>query len=137
MKKALIVSSLLCIALMMDAQNNIVISSKFRPLTYEQLVIEAQAKAARDAYNEQRFDEYKKKAYASLNKGDKYGFITYSNYALQTGWYNAQLYYDRGEVFQALGDYKNAKREYKKAKRKGYYLAETALQRLKALRKRK
>ena len=106
-------------------------------VAYEELMLAAQAKAARDAYNQQRFEEYQDKAYAALNRGDRGEFITYSNYALQTGWYNAKLYYDRGKAFQYLNDYKSAKKEYKKAKKKGYYQAESALQELKLLRKRR
>lgn len=135
MKKTLTILILIFTALTINAQ--FVINSKFRPLSYEELLLHAQATAARDAYNKARFEEYTDKAYDLLNHGNKQGFITYSNYALQTGWYNAKLYYDRGEVFLSFGDYKNAKKEYKKAKRKGYYLAESALQRLKVLRKRK
>lgn len=83
------------------------------------------------------FKEYSSKAYAALNNGDKYGFITYTNYALSTDFYNAQMYYDRGVVFKELGDYKNAKKEFKKAKKHGYYQANQALAELKELNKRK
>ena len=128
-KNKWLVLFLLYTTLTVNAQ--IVINSRFKPLSFEELMLSAQAEAARNAYNKQRFEEWQDKAYAALNRGDKNGFITYSNYALQTGWYNANLYYDRGKVFQSLGNYKYAKREYKKAKRKGYYLANYALQDLK------
>lgn len=136
MKKIFVLLVFLSV-IMQTANAQFVVNSKFKPLSYDELILYAQAKAARDAYNEQLFDEYQDKAYASLNRGDKHGFVTYSNYALQTGWYNAKLYYDRGRVFQSLGDFRSAKKEYKKAKRKGYYLAESALKELKAIRKKK
>lgn len=124
----------LSILFVSQANAQVVINSKFKPFSYEELMLYAEAQAARSAYNEQKFKEYKEIAYDALNHGNKHGFITYSNYALQTGWYNAKLYYDRGEVFLSLGDYKQAKKEYKKVKRKGYYLAEEALQKFKFIR---
>lgn len=54
-------------------------------------------------------------------------FLTYSNYALETGWYNSKLYFDRGVVYERLNDFKNAKKEYKKAKKRGYAYAASAL----------
>lgn len=106
-------------------------TSKFKPFTYDELVLQAQAKAAREAYNEKKFNEFQDKAYSCLNKKDYQGFIYYSDHALKTGWYNSQLYYDRGKAFENLNDYKRAKKEYKKAKKKGYYPAAEALKRCK------
>lgn len=111
--------------------SQIVIDSKFKPFSYEELMMQAQAKAAYDAPMEQLFDQYQDEAYRRYNNQDLYGFLTYSNYALQTGWYTAKLYYDRGVVYERFNDFKNAKREYKKAKKKGYAYAEYALQSLK------
>ena len=48
--------------------------------------------------------------------------------ALETGWYNSQLYYDRGVVYERLNNFKQAKKEYKKAKKNGYADAERALE---------
>ena len=115
----------------------IVINSQYKPYTFNEIMLQAKVQAARNAYNEKKFKEYSNEAYEAYNRGDKYGFITYTNYALETGWYNAKMYYDRGQVFQSLGDMKNAKREYKKAKKHGYYQAEIALNQLKNLKKKK
>lgn len=117
----------------LDAQ----ILSRFQPLSYEEILLSAQAQAIDNAYRQRKFEEYQDEAYRALNRGDRSGFLTYSSYALNTGWYNAKLYYDRGQAFQYFGDYKNAKKEYKKAKKKGYYLANIALEELKKLKKRK
>ena len=65
------------------------------------------------------------------NKGDYNGFIFYSDYALNTGWYNSKLYYDRGTAFERLHDYRKAKKEYKRALKKGYYPAQSALKQCK------
>lgn len=45
------------------------------------------------------------------------------------------LYYNRGEAYVRLKNYSSAAREYKKAKKKGYALADLAIERLKVLRK--
>lgn len=108
--------------------SQIVIDSKFKPFSYEELMVQAQAKAAYDAHMEQLFDQYQDEAYRRYNNQDWYGFLTYSNYALETGWYNSKLYYDRGVVFERLNNFKQAKKEYKKAKKKGYAYAERALE---------
>lgn len=108
--------------------SQIVIDSKFKPFSYEELMMQAQAKAAYDAHMEQLFDQYQDEAYRRYNNQDWYGFLTYSNYALETGWYNSKLYYDRGVVFERLNNFKQAKKEYKKAKKKGYAYAERALE---------
>lgn len=118
------------------AQNyNYVISSTFEPLSMEEMILSAKAEAYRQNVAKQRFEEYKAKAYECYNKQDYNGFITYSNYALDTGWYNSKLYYDRGAIFEHFHDYKNAKKEYKKALRKGYYPAQNALKQCKVNQK--
>lgn len=111
--------------------SQIVINSKFKPLSYEELYWQAMAKAVYNQQQEALFDKYQNQAYECYNRRDWNGFLTYSNYALQTGWYTAKLYYDRGVVYERFNDFKNAKKEYKRAKKKGYAYAESALQSLK------
>lgn len=106
----------------------IVINSKYRPLSYEELMMHAQAEAAYNARMQQLFEQYQEEAYHRYNNQDLYGFLTYSNYALETGWYNSKLYFDRGVVYECLNDFKNAKKEFKKAKKKGYAYATSALE---------
>lgn len=65
----------------------IVIDSKFRPFSYEELMMQAQAEAAYNARMQQLFEQYQEEAYRRYNNQDLYGFLTYSNYALETGWY--------------------------------------------------
>lgn len=144
MKKILIALSFCFACISLQAQNvinvhvrhdtvtrpNYVIGSSYEPLSADVMMAAARAGA-------NRFAEYSKKAYAALRKGDKAGFITYTNYALSTDFYNAKMYYDRGNVFRDLGDYKQAKKEYKKAKKHGYYQANQALDELKELTKKK
>lgn len=111
--------------------SQIVINSRFKPLSYEELYMSAMAEAAYKRQQKERFEQYQNKAYECYNRQDWNGFLTYSNYALDCGWYNAQLYYDRGVVYEKLNDFKHAKKEFKKAQKKGYAYAEGALQSLK------
>ena len=127
MRKALIVLITL-ISSVFGASAQIVINSKFRPFSYEELMMQAQAEAAYNARMRQLFDQYSEEAYRRYNNQDLYGFLTYSNYALETGWHNSKLYFDRGVVFERLNDFKNAKKEYKKAKKAGYAYASSALE---------
>lgn len=108
-----------------------VITSQYKPLSLEELYLQAAAEVMRDKQREAQFDKYQDEAYKCYNRGDWYGFLTYSNYALKTGWYTDKLYYDRGVVYERLNDFKNAKKEYKKAKKHGYAYAEVALSNLK------
>jgi len=109
---------------------NYVVESTYEPMSTDMMIAGAR-------YRVSKFNEYRDKAYAALDRGDKYGFITYTNYALSMDYYSAKMYYDRGKVFQELGDYKQAKKNYKKAKKYGYYQANQALEELKAISKKK
>ena len=114
------------------AQNiNYTIESTFQPLSREEMMMAARANAYRQEVMKQRFEEYQDKAYNCYNKGDYNGFIFYSDYALNTGWYNSKLYYDRGTAFERLHDYRKAKKEYKRALKKGYYPAQSSLKQCK------
>ena len=94
------------------AQNiNYTINSTFQPLSMEELMMSARAEAYRQQIAQQRFEEYKDKAYTYLNKGDYQGFLYYSDYALSTGWYNNKMYYDRGVAFEKFHEYRKAKKE--------------------------
>lgn len=105
--------------------------SYYRPLSFEELYIEALAKAEYQKQQKERFEHYQQIAYNYYNKKDWNGFLTYSQCALDCGWYNSRLYYDRGVAYEMQNDFKHAKKEYKKAKKKGYAYAESALQSMK------
>ena len=118
------------------AQNiNYKIESTFQPLTMEEMMMAARANAYRQEMMKQRFEEYQDKAYSCYNKGDFNGFLYYSEYALNTGWYNSKLYYDRGAAFEMLHEYSKAKKEYKRALKKGYYPAKAAYEQCKVHQK--
>ena len=134
MKKFLLIL-LLAVGISNVSSSQIVINSRFKPLSYEELYLSAMAEAAYNRQQKERFEQYQQKAYECYNRQDWNGFLTYSKYALDCGWYNAKLYYDRGVVYEKLCDFKHAKKEYKKAKKKGYAYAEGALQSLKITEK--
>lgn len=126
MKKYLIILALTLVATTGTAQ--LVVNSKFKPLSYDELMLHAQAEAYRQQEEKERFEEYQDRAYECYNQADYKGFIFYSDYALKTGWYNSQLYYDRGSAYERLHEYSKAKKEYKRALKKGYYPAQSALE---------
>ena len=128
MKKFLLtLMATICVAFSYAQNTNYVIESTFQPLSMEEMMMAARANAYRQQIMKERFEEYQDKAYNCYNKGDFNGFIYYSDYALNTGWYNSKLYYDRGAAFEKLHDYRKAKKEYKRALKKGYYPAQSAL----------
>lgn len=132
MKKILFGVYMLVLGLNVCAQNRgFVIDSKFKPLTQEQVEMHALAEYARQMQNKESFEFYQAEAYKRLQVLDYEGFIYYSDYALKYGWYNAKMYYDRGQAYEKLHKYGKAKREYKKAIKKGYYPATHALERCK------
>jgi tetratricopeptide (TPR) repeat protein len=128
MKKFLLtLMATICVAISYAQNTNYVIESTFQPLSMEEMMMAARANAYRQQIMKERFEEYQDKAYNCYNKGDFIGFIYYSDYALNTGWYNSKLYYDRGAAFEKLHEYRKAKKEYKRALKKGYYPAQSAL----------
>jgi tetratricopeptide (TPR) repeat protein len=136
MKRYLLLFAVVFVATIGYGQNiNYKIESTFQPLSMEEMMMAAQANAYRQELMKQRFEEYQDKAYSCYNKGDFNGFIFYSDYALNTGWYNSKLYYDRGAAYEKLHEYSKAKKEYKRAIKKGYYPAQSAYEQCKVHQK--
>lgn len=127
MKKYLFLLYFVFVASISNAQNrNYVIESTFQPLSMDEMMMAARAKAYHQERMKERFEEYLDKAYDHYNNGFYKAFIYYTDFALKTGWYSSKLYYDRGQAFEMLHDYRNAKKEYKRAIKKGYYPALSA-----------
>ena len=132
MKRIILISALAFISIYGHAQKlNYVSESYFQPMSMGEMILKAQTEIYWQQVMQQKFEEYQDKAYNCLNNGNYQGFITYSSYALETGWYSSKLYYDRGVVFEYFHDYRNAKKEYKRAIKSGYYPAQTALEQCK------
>lgn len=106
----------------LSAQNgySILITPTYKPRSFNEMLIDTYIAAHAQAVNRQRFQQYAEAAYNALAQGNDERFIQYSTYALRTGFYSTQLYYDRGRVFENYGYYKYAKKSYKYASRTGH-----------------
>lgn len=98
--------------------------STYIPMSFSEMAIIAYG----EAMNKKKFQEYSLKAYEYLNKNNLYWFTYYALEALNTGYYNALLYYNLGIAYSVSGEKRNAKKYLKKAKRKGVNYAKSALQ---------
>lgn len=98
--------------------SQIIINSRFKPLSYDELYMSAMAEAAYKRQQKERFEQYQQRAYDCYNRQDWNGFLTYSNYALDCGWYNAKLYYDRGVVYEILMTLNTLRKNIKRLRRK-------------------
>jgi hypothetical protein len=106
---------------------------------YDTEVMNAYANALRETAGrrEQIFNFYSDKALdAGLEKQWEL-CIYYVDKALETGFYNADLYFVRGLANEQLGKYKDAKKDYKTSKKLGSVHAAKALESLKEKMKRK
>ena len=78
MKKFLLIL-LLAVGISNVCSSQIVINSRFKPLSYEELYLSAMAEAAYNLQQKERFEQYQQKAYECYNRQDWNGFLTYSN----------------------------------------------------------
>lgn len=132
MKRIILTSAIAFISICGLAQKlNYVSQSYYQPMSIGEMMLKAQAEVYWQQVMQQKFEKYQEIAYDCFNKGNYYGFINYSSYALETGWYSSKLYYDRGVAFEYFHDYRKAKKEYKRAIKSGYYPAQTALEQCK------
>ena len=106
-------------------------TSEYKPMLQQELELYARAEYARQMSNKANFEKYQARAYERLQVLDDNGFIYYSDYALSFGWHTDKLYYDRGQAYEKLHEYRKAKKEYKKAIKAGYYPATQALEQCK------
>lgn len=97
----------------------------------------AKMRAQLEYLREENFRKYSQLAYASFKKGDYSGCLYYSEKALETTYFTADLYYIRGVSYEKLQLYKEAKKEYRRAKRKGSAYAISALKELKEKNKKR
>jgi len=114
----------------------VTITPEYKPMSQQELEMYARAEYARQMSNKANFEKYQALAYERLQVLDYNGFIYYSDYALSFGWHTDKLYYDRGQTYEKLHEYRKAKKEYKKAIKAGYYPATQALEQCKENYKR-
>ena len=89
------------------------------------------------ARKEAMWEQYSDQAYENYNNRQWNRVISYVDLALETGFYNSDVYYMRGYAYEQLGYFKQAKKDYRKAKKYGSYRAELALDELKEKIKKK
>lgn len=89
------------------------------------------------ARKEAMWEQYSDLAYESYNNRQWNRVISYVDLALDTGFYNSDMYYIRGYAYEQLGEFRLAKKNYRKAKKYGNYRAELALDELKEKIKKK
>lgn len=89
------------------------------------------------ARKEALWEQYSDLAYEAYNNRQWHSVINYVYQALETGFYNSDMYYIRGYAYEQLGEFRLAKKNYRKAKKYGNYRAELALDELKEKIKKK
>lgn len=87
----------------------------------------ARALAETAARREEIFEGYQELALQAFEEKRWYKVIDYVDAALRSQYYNGQVYYLRGSAYEALGNWKQAKKDYRKGSKNGYYLAKIAL----------
>ena len=93
----------------------------------------AETAARRKAY----FERYSNLAVEAFNKKQWNYVILYVNNALETQYYNGEVFYLRGFAYEMLGDERRAKKDYRKGKKNGSYRAEIAMEQLKEQQKQR
>ena len=89
------------------------------------------------ARKEAMWEQYSDLAYENYNNRQWNRVISSVNLALETGFYNSDVYYMRGYAYEQLGYFKQAKKDYRKAKKYGSYQAVSALDALKEKMKKR
>lgn len=89
------------------------------------------------ARREANFKKYSNLATEAFNKKQWNNVIYYVNEALETQYYNGELFYLRGYAYEMLGDERQAKKDYRKGKKNGSYRAELAMEQLKEKQKQR
>ena len=105
--------------------------------TMNMALAHAQMAARVEAQRKELFSIYANKAVEAYNNSQWVVAINCVNSALETTYYNGDVYYIRGYAYEKLGYYRDAKRDYKKAKKYGYADAASALELLKIKMKKK
>lgn len=100
----------------------------------ESRIPNVQDKRIKEILKRDQNEEYIEKAYQYLSEGNSDMFLRYSLAAIRQGKNSLKLHYDRGRVYESIGDNKNAKKEYKKAEKGGWKEAKEALYKMKKKR---
>ena len=99
--------------------------------TMNMALAHAQMAAKIRARRKAEWKQYSELAYDAYDHEEWNDVIRFVNAALDTGFYNSDVYYMRGYALEMLGRLKEAKKDYKKAKEYGNTMAPEALKALK------
>ena len=97
----------------------------------------ARALAETAARRKANFEKYSNLADEAFNKKQWNYVIYYVNEALETEYYNGELFFLRGFAYEMLGNERQAKRDYRKGKKNGSYRAVLAMEQLKEKQKQR
>lgn len=133
MIKKLLCLVFLAVSIFATAQNrydtpaNATFINTYIPMTHEEMMVRAAAEVYREKQARENFDRYSRTAYEYLQKKQIDYFTSYANAALNTGYYNSQLYYNLGISYYLSGKKRKGKILLKKALKKGFPEANRAL----------
>ncbi len=146
MKKRTLTITVMMLMLVMTANAQVGAYDRAIPLptrdlydtqTMNMALAHAQMAARVETQRKELFSIYANKAVEAYNNSQWVVAINCVNSALETTYYNGDVYYIRGYAYEKLGYYRDAKRDYKKAKKYGYADAASALELLKIKMKKK
>ena len=146
MKKRTLTITVMMLMLVMTANAQVGAYDRAIPLptrdlydtqTMNMALAHAQMAARVEAQRKELFSIYANKAVEAYNNSQWVVAINCVNNALETTYYNADVYYIRGYAYEKLGYFRDAKRDYRKAKKYGNVYAESALESLKIKMKKK
>lgn len=101
------------------------------------IAAQAQMAAKVAAYRKARFEQCQDKALNAFQNRQWVSVINNVNLALETTYYNGEIYYMRGYAYEQLGYFKEAKKDYQKGGKYGFAQACIALESLKTKMKKK
>ena len=142
MRKKILTMSLLC-AMAMGANAQIYAYDTWMRMPTRDIYDEgamnmyARALAETAARRKANFERYSNLADEAFNKKQWNYVIYYVNEALETQYYNGELFYLRGIAYEMLGNERQAKKDYRKGKKNGSYRAVLAMEQLKEKQKQR
>lgn len=90
------------------------------PMSHDEMLLRAAAKVLKEKQDQENFERYSQAAYGYLKNNQIGYFINYANAALNTGYYNSQLYYNLGVSHYLSGQKRKGKKYLKKASKSGF-----------------
>lgn len=103
------------------------IINTYVPMTREYMILKAATMALEKKQNKENFEKYTNIAYSYLKKNQIAYFVSYAQAALETDYYNSQLYYNLGIAYYLLNEKRKGKKFLKRALKNNFPEAHRAL----------